>query len=476
VKIQDVQNDAMAKGTAVHLEGVIVTAIDSFGTKIGDFWVEEPGGGPFSGVHVYGGPAASVAALVLGDVVTIDGAQKDEFALASDTTGRTLTELKPVTGGAMTVTKTGSAAVPTPDVVDALAIGQMTDPARSAEWEKWEGVLITVKNVAALSKPKCIGAACADPTLQSFGITGVAKAESALASFPTTIARNLCLASVTGVGDYFFDYLVYPRTTDEVVTGGTSCPAPESTATLCGDAIDNDANGFSDCADNNCIIGVNTCRATSTVNALDVATTLPTGGLELGSTESLYVTAISANGADFWVSTGPGAAMANQGIYVFAAGTTLPSGIVVGSKVDVIGTAQAYNNDTTGNALLEFNELQVSALTGTGSVTPATDAVNVTAAKLTVDATGKQWVGSLVHLTNVAVVTVGTTANHGVGSLKQAGVTFESLPDIIGMTGLPAAEMSKCYASIDGIWTYDVYSNAYGLVPLAVGTGTGTCN
>src|SRR5207249_6515043 len=52
-KIQDVQNDMMAPGTPVTLKGVVVTAIDTFGAKTGDIWVEEPEGGAFSGVHVY---------------------------------------------------------------------------------------------------------------------------------------------------------------------------------------------------------------------------------------------------------------------------------------------------------------------------------------------------------------------------------------------------------------------------------------
>ena len=42
VTIQMVQDDSMAPGTPVTLRGVVVTAIDTFGAKTGDFWVEEP--------------------------------------------------------------------------------------------------------------------------------------------------------------------------------------------------------------------------------------------------------------------------------------------------------------------------------------------------------------------------------------------------------------------------------------------------
>ncbi len=475
VTIQMVQNDAMPPGTPVSLAGVIVTAIDSYGAKTGDVWVEEPEGGPFSGVHVFKADTSQVAQLQLGDIVSVTGAVKSEFALTSDTTGRTVTELEPaMTGQFVQITKTGSGTVPPPMVVDALAIGMMTDANnngdRSAAWEMWEGVLITVNNVSALSAPKCVGSACSDPLLQQFGATGDVQIESSLAAFPTGIIRTSCLASVTGVEDYFFDYLILPRSTGEVTSGGTACPAPEA---ACSDGVDNDGNGFLDCGDNNCIITDNTCHdSTVTIAGLNTAATLPTGGVNVGVAENVYVTAISSAGTNFWVSSSVTGA-ANKGLEVFAAGESIPTGVVVGSKVSIIGKVQAFNNDTMGNALNELDELQTTKETGSAAVVAAPAQ---SAATLTVDATGKPMVGTLVQMANVAVVDVGTTANHGTGHLKQGGVTFESLPDIIGMTGLPATEMGKCYLSITGIWSYDVFNNAYALIPLAAGTGTGSCN
>src|SRR5438445_6306135 len=92
ITIQMVQNDAMAPGTPVELHGVVVTAIDSFGAKTGNFWVEEPEGGPFSGVLVFKADATQVAQLAVGDIVDISGAEKAEFALTSDMSGLTDTE------------------------------------------------------------------------------------------------------------------------------------------------------------------------------------------------------------------------------------------------------------------------------------------------------------------------------------------------------------------------------------------------
>ena len=52
--IQDVQSDAMPVGASVSLSGVVITAIDLYGARTGDLWVQDPAGGPFSGIKVYG--------------------------------------------------------------------------------------------------------------------------------------------------------------------------------------------------------------------------------------------------------------------------------------------------------------------------------------------------------------------------------------------------------------------------------------
>ncbi|MEP6866515.1 MAG: hypothetical protein ABJE66_38215 [Deltaproteobacteria bacterium] len=483
VKIQQVQDEAMAPGTAVNLHDVVVTAIDNFGAKVGDIWVEEKEGGKRSGVHVFKASLTDVAMLSIGDEIDLKGAIKTEFALTGsggDSTGRTDTELEPASGGQITITKLGMSTTITPDKVDALAIGQLYDSTMSATgggtaftnaWEDWEGVLVELDNVSAQGAAKAFGKTVPTPAdSYALGITGVAKLEGTMADITmSNIARATCFSKVTGVVDYFFDYLVLPRSTSDFATGGTSCPAAES---VCTDSIDNDGNGFTDCKDNGCIVNTASCRSTTTINALDTAATLPTTGQEIGSTESVCVTAIGFNGQDFWVSAGPGVAGANKGLYVFAAGTPIPSGLAVGSKVDVIGTPQAFKVGTTGGTLLEFGELAATVQTGACAVTPA---LAQTAANLTQAANGKPMVGSLVQMTNVAVVTVGDSTNHGAGSLKKDGTTFEYQSDILAAY-LPATEVAKCYASVTGIWNYDVYTNVYSIELLAAGTGTGTCN
>src|SRR6185312_11306802 len=282
VKIQAVQDDGMAPGTAVNLHDVVVTAIDNFGGKVGDIWVEEKEGGKRSGVHVFKAQLSDVAMLTVGDEIDVKGAIKSEFALTGsggDSTGRTVTELEPASGGQITITKLGMSTTITPDKVDALAIGQLYDSTMAATgggtaftnaWEDWEGVLIETDNVAAQGAPKAFGSTMPTPADNySFGITGVAKVEGSLADITmSSIARSTCFSKVTGVVDYFFDYLILPRSTSDFATGGTGCPAAES---VCGDSIDNDGNGFTDCKDNGCIIGDATCRTSVSINALDTA-------------------------------------------------------------------------------------------------------------------------------------------------------------------------------------------------------------
>ena len=57
VSIYDVQSESMPVGTSVVLRGVVVSAVDSFGGRVGGIYVQEPEGGEFSGVFVFlGGP------------------------------------------------------------------------------------------------------------------------------------------------------------------------------------------------------------------------------------------------------------------------------------------------------------------------------------------------------------------------------------------------------------------------------------
>jgi hypothetical protein len=57
-----------------------------------------------------------------------------------------------------------------------------------------------------------------------------------------------------------------------------------------------------------------------------------------------------------------------------------------------------------------------------------------------------------------------------VGELSQGGTVFLSDDDILRTTDA----LATCYKDITGIWTYQVFNNAYGLLPISVTLG-GTC-
>ncbi|MGN6110450.1 MAG: hypothetical protein ACTHU0_35430 [Kofleriaceae bacterium] len=466
MKIQDVQNDSMSPGTAVQLKGVVVTAIDSFGARTGDFWVQDPAGGAFSGIKVFGAPLDQVAQLAPGDIVDITNAEKDEFALTSDTSGRTVTEIKGAGGGQMVVTKKGTGTVPAPAMVDALVLGRMTKAERDAEWEKWEGVRIMVTNARQLTAIRSFNSTSPAPDTYEFRITGDARVQSALADLPEDAVATDCYASITGVGDYFFNWLVLPTATADSVGDGTTCAAEESGTTECRDGIDNDGDGFTDCMDFSCQGTDPMCSTSATIS--DVQMGNVTGPVELND---VYVTARSFNNKNFWIASSLTAAP-NEGVYVFRGnGNTVPAldaTIVPGAKVNVVGKAEEFNNDTNGGTLTEITGATVTLVEPAAAApTPVT---TQTAAALLDPSTGAAHESVLVQLQNVKVLSVGT-ATFWVGQLQQGTSTFLSDDDIYR---LEAADVGKCF-TMTGIWTYQVYDNAYGLLPISK-VEEGTCN
>src|SRR5262249_39830224 len=112
--------------------------------------------------------------------------------------------------------------VPTPATVDAKAIEDLPDEAaRDAEWEKWEGVLINVTNVRQLNAVK--GFSDMNPDQFEFDATAGLAVQSVLADLPDTAVLNTCYSGITGIGDYFFNYLLLPTASDKLVVGGTGC-------------------------------------------------------------------------------------------------------------------------------------------------------------------------------------------------------------------------------------------------------------
>lgn len=471
VTIQQVQSDDMPVGTAVTLENVVVTAIDSFGARTGDLWVEDAAGGEFSGIKVFGAPLNQVANLQPGDIVTITNAEKDEFALTADTSGRTVTELKGAAGGQLSVTRIGPGTLPTPVAVDALAIGMLDAAARDLEWEKYEGVLISVSNAKALTNIGDFGDANDDQF--EFKITGDARVQSAMTALPESAAAGDCYANLVGVGDYFFNWLVLPREPTDLAAGGATCAPEEEGDAACGDEIDNDGDGFLDCADFSCQFTAAACSTATSVASIQMGTTTGTVALsnvivtardEIGNDKGVWV-ADAAQGAEF------------NGIFVFTGSSVDPT-FVVGASVNLVGTVQEFDfQPAAGDTVTEIGNATVALVAGAPVVpTPLTTTADV-AGDLT---NGEPVEGVLVrvadvHVTNAALGNgkVEFTDNDG----NKVVVDDDLFTTADGNNPFPAVEDGDC-KTVVGVMHMRLDDNIRTLLPrtaadLTVSTG---CN
>jgi len=479
-KIQDIQNpdNRIPIGANVSLNGVVVTAIDTYaeradGTRKGNIWIEEPEGGPYSGVLVFGAPADQVANLAVGDVIDIAGAAKTEFALTGttgDPTPRTTTELQPGDTGTILITKVSSGTPLVPDDVDVIAIAQMDDSgtrptARDNEFEKWEGVLIRVQQVSQVST---VGLISMEANFQKFRITGGYELDTSLAPFPTNATIDTCYASITGIGDYFFNWKLLPRETSAIEGGGTGCPAAEEGDTLCANGLDDDYDGFLDCADFSCQDTAAACVTNTTVADIQMGNVTGTVNLM-----NVFITGLDdiPNNRGIWVADALAGAPYN-GIYVYTGSMPLDASWVVGATVNVTGNATEFDPNGVGQTLTE-----VSAIGGvtfvavpSGAPTPVT---GQTAAALSDVTTGEVYEGVLVQIDHAKV-----TADAGLGKLEltdNAGGTMIMDNDSFDW---PTQAIGTCYSTLTGLsniqLTDDVRTiNPRSALDMVAGTG---CN
>lgn len=482
--IYDIQNPdgRVAEGTTLTIKGVVVTAIDTYaeradGTRKGNIWIEEPAGGAFSGVLVFGAPADQVANLHVGDVVDVAGASKTEFALGGatgDMTGRKTTELEPGDSGTIliTVESTGGAP-PAPELVDWMAIAQLDDSgtrptARDNEFEKWEGVLIRVENVAQVSTVSLISG---EANFQRFRISGGYEVDTSLAAFPAGADIDTCYASITGIGDYFFNWKILPRETSAIETGGTGCPAPEEGAGVCSNGMDDDYDGFADCADFSCQDTDPACVTTTSVADIQMGTV--TGTVSLAS---VFVTGRDdiPGSRGVWVSDALQGAAYN-GIYVYTGSGTLDPTLVVGATVSVTGNVQEFDTGTPamGDTLTEIGGPAVVTLVSPagGAPTPLT---GVSAATLSDITTGEPYEGVLVQLTNVKV----TNPSLGQGKVQLTDNNGDTIVMDDDAFSYPAQTMDTCYGTLTGLSSLQLIDDIRTIAPrsaadMVVGAG---CN
>jgi hypothetical protein len=454
VSIYALQQDSTAFGSDLekadrpvfNVRGVVVSAIDRYGHRTGNFWVQEPEGGPYSGILVYGAPVREVEGLQVGDVIDLEHLIVAELAARDDDSGRSVTELIPPDGGQISVRWRDRGEPPAPAPVDVLALGRLpTAEARDAEWAKWEGVLITIADVAVLRELRQIGSTPETPPFVEMHVTGITRVDSSLAALePVTLGD--CLARVTGVVDYFYNYKLLPRATDEVVPGGEACPAAEA-VDECDDGIDNDANGYADCADRACR-GADACL-TDSVTAIQMGTTTGPVGLN-----DVVITALSRDRRHAFVADALQAAPYN-GVFVYrgvsAVAVPLGEEYQIGAVVDVAGTTKEHDvtNPPVGMTQTQIEAFRANDLfrfeaAAAGEPAPLAGVALATLADV---AGGAPYEGVLVTLSDVELIA--TASGFRLTVQDAAGQTLVVDDDLFAYgTTFP---VGTCFASLTGI-------------------------
>jgi hypothetical protein len=452
--IFEVQSDDMPEGTAVTLRDVVVVGVDSFGADGGHrLFVMEPEGGPFSGVLVFlrDGNFGDVA---VGDLVDVEGGVKEEFAFSEDPSGRSVTEISPAEGGAITITKTGADEIPEPELLVPWELAADPDEA-----EKWEGVLIKFENVRVLGGFGQVGD---DETRVQTDVTGPFQVQSDLISFEG-IAPGDCFASMTGIGDYFFRYKILPRSGDDLEAGEEGdCLPPESGDVLCDDGEDNDHNGKSDCADAACIDSVAACAPTE-------ATVVQIQSGEIAEDEVVALTDVVVTAVDreegeiqnFWVQDGNTAA-ANGGVNVFwpVPAGELPEGVVVGARLDMQATVSEFPCLEDACAANPVTELQFATILEVreGEEEPVPLA-GIGLDVLATDPAGEPYEGVLVTIANVSAISANDRFGVFVVGDGTTELTVEN--DIFQHT----AVVDECYATLTGVMHRSVFEGNIVIMP-----------
>jgi hypothetical protein len=457
IAIQDIQSDDMPDGTPVTIRDVVVVAVDAYGLDQGKLFVMEPEGGPYSGVMVFLESTAA-AGLVPGDIVDVVGGEKDEFALDEDT-GGTITEIVAPEGGSISVTKTGDGEVPEPTTL--LPWELAAD--EYAESEQWEGVLVRFENVRVHEPLDQIGD---DPSRQATQVTGPFDIQSDLTTFDG-VEPGDCYASITGIGDYFFNYKILPRSADDLIAGDDAdCLPVESGDELCGDDTDNDYNGFADCEDFSCADAAVACPTTETSVA-----DIQAGEVEVDTVVTLsqvIVTGVSFDNPSgalqsrtFWVQDAAAAAE-GSGVAVFwpedDAGE-LPEEIVVGRTLDLQGTVDEFPCLDEACPDAPITQLGFAAVSNFGAIVPVEDLLPVEGldlATIATDPDNEAYEGVLVRLENVEVA-----AEVGTNDFSIGDGTVELIIDDVIFRYRDGNDVTvgQCLSSIVGIVHRDIFGD-----------------
>ena len=193
----DIQGGGVPDGSAVSLDGVVVTTSVtepfSYCSRRG-FWVQEPGGGEYSGIFVLFEVAALPGFTVTpGDVVDLSGTYSEYYDLS---------EIQLADAADLTVISSG----PAP------AAHTIPDVCAVVDWEPWEGVYVTLENLT-------VSATITDIGYGQFEVDGCLLVDSLFFEYTDCGVQDLtpdppfhqAITSITGPLNYgFSEYKIEP--------------------------------------------------------------------------------------------------------------------------------------------------------------------------------------------------------------------------------------------------------------------------
>lgn len=182
------------------------------------------------------------------------------------------------------------------------------------------------------------------------------------------------------------------------------------------------------------------------------------------------VMAIAANGSRLWISDALAAA-GITGVEVFRGAGAGALAVNVGDEVEVIGRVQEFGQGGGLTVTQIADDPEITVLTpASGAPVPLT---GLDPASITLDPVpgaaqnGEPYEGVLIRLANLEVA---GTAPY---TLSDGTTTFGASQEIITMNDAAGT----CYATVTGIWNYDVITDEWVIIPVPAGLVTGgTCS
>jgi len=234
-------------------------------------------------------------------------------------------------------------------------------------------------------------------------VTGPFTIQSSLTELADTIAEGDCYSSITGIGDYFFDYKILPRSAADLAVGGDGdCLPAENTLELCGNDVDDDHSGQGDCGDFGCQDVVESCTADTSIADIQNGTVTRNSKVRL---TDVVITGVSFNKKRYWISDDVPTAAPNTGVYVYrpSGADPLDTGkYKIGAKLSLVGNVDQQLAGCSGNALTELTFVEPDA-DPTGSGAGPTPMAGVDLATLASDTNGEPYEGVVVRLQKVSV-------------------------------------------------------------------------